>query len=755
MILERMMKKIIFVIKMLLIVSEDATRTRRNIKLPKLDALMSHQTRKRNKILVINLTCVDVTDDNNRLITKAHLNLPSEHLRLLAANPKKSPSLFSIADRTPEQSVCLQQAGKWKEDPYFEQPMWTINGMDYLAGNVVLADVRINEQLLMVKSFHTNNKVHFARCHEVVLSPDMRSTLVHEEHIDVKLDSFKTIAPFDRQDVEHGFVWMLTTKNMVQPLNTKLRNLLLGKHMLKKAIPNAQGSFYKVRISPLIFFTADTSGNISKQFNMYENWSMRCASLSFKERNSWENNHYIGIFKKKDGANGASVIPTLVQDLQKLEQGMVMYSAADYQDVLVVAPLFRIEANSPCHSELCGLLNLSTKYPCRKCYICLQRRGANRLNPRDYYIRNHIRRTRTYYELAAETPDRSRMIQGATEDNKDYPASKLSFKDGGSDSLLALNAFSPDKDTPTEILHTVLLEIAQYLTNDLIKIVANDEELNIISDALDNYKSSEGFSRKFSRQLRHCRSFPGRDYKVLLQVLPVILVSNFSNSTTHIAKIVSNFAKLGKLCSLLFVQEVRDNFDAYVELVKESPDELVFALHHYDRVCTIEDHKGYTAKPKVHFLTHIAEDIQRLGTALNFETEKGEQFNKHIREHIHHTNKVDVSKQLATKFGKQSVMRHIIDDGSWLDEEKKRVQTGDQETGYTLPSMKENMYACLKKRDAFGIRNNMIHQFRVCEATADDTSKNILRAIEEVVMECRNGLHLINLRLTEVANALN
>ncbi|OBZ80256.1 hypothetical protein A0J61_11695 [Choanephora cucurbitarum] len=256
------------------------------------------------------------------------------------------------------------------------------------------------------------------------------------------------------------------------------------------------------------------------------------------------------------------------------------------------------------------------------------------------------------------------MIQGATEDNKDFPASKLFFKDRGSDSLLALNAFSPDKDIPTEILHTVLLRIAQYLTNDLIKIDANDEELNIIADALDNYKFSEGFSRKFSRQLRHCESFLGKDYKILLQVLPVKLVSHFSESTTHIVKIFHCFAKLGKLYSLLFVQEVSDNFDDYIEQVKESSNELVSALHLYDTVCTVQDYKGYTAKPKVHFLTHIAEGIQRFGTASNFETEKSEQFNKHIREHIHHTNKVDVSKQLATKFGKQSVMRHVIDGGS-------------------------------------------------------------------------------------------
>ena len=140
-----------------------------------------------------------------------------------------------------------------------------------------------------------------------------------------------------------------------------------------------------------------------------------------------------------------------------------MYSAADNQHVLVIAPLFWIEADSPCHSQLCCLLNPSTKFSCVKCYICLQRRGVSRLEPRDYYIRDHIRRTRTLYELTAETPNRSRMIQDATEDNKDYLATKLSFKDRGSDSLLTLDAFSPDKDTPTEILHTVLLGIAQYL----------------------------------------------------------------------------------------------------------------------------------------------------------------------------------------------------------------------------------------------------------------------------------------------------
>ena len=115
----------------------------------------------------------------------------------------------------------------------------------------------------------------------------------------------------------------------------------------------------------------------------------------------------------------------------------------------------------------------------------------------------------------------------------------------------------------------------------------------------------------------------------------------------------------------------------------------------------------------------------------------------------------------------------------------------NNETGYILLAAKESMYACFKRKDAFGvesllvgqIRNSMIHQFSVCEATTEDMAKNVLRAyecynaynIEEVTLECvlnmhtqHNGFHLINLSkfgtywffynkigLTQVANALN
>ncbi|KAL0073092.1 hypothetical protein F4703DRAFT_1724392, partial [Phycomyces blakesleeanus] len=66
-------------------------------------------------------------------------------------------------------------------------------------------------------------------------------------------------------------------------------------------------------------------------------------------------------------------------------------------------------------------------------------------------------------------------------------------------------------------------------------------------------------------------------------------------------------------------------------------------------------------------LTHLPDDLQRFGTALHYETEKGEQFNKHIREHLMHTNRLNTSRDVCLKFAKQAVMRHVIDGGSWMN----------------------------------------------------------------------------------------
>ncbi|KAG1136321.1 hypothetical protein G6F37_012105 [Rhizopus arrhizus] len=131
---------------------------------------------------------------------------------------------------------------------------------------------------------------------------------------------------------------------------------------------------------------------------------------------------------------------------------------------------------------------------------------------------------------------------------------------------------------------------------------------------------------------------------------------------------------LEKLCSLVFVREIESNLDEYVGLVKTSVEELTKALYEFDM--TTNNSKPFSTRPKVHYLHHLHEDIRRFGCALQFETEKGEMFNKFIREQLFHTNRHNPSRNVAIRFGKQELLKHVIDGGSWINKNKKRVQYG-------------------------------------------------------------------------------
>ncbi|KAL0097636.1 hypothetical protein J3Q64DRAFT_1629339 [Phycomyces blakesleeanus] len=244
------------------------------------------------------------------------------------------------------------------------------------------------------------------------------------------------------------------------------------------------------------------------------------------------------------------------------------------------------------------------------------------------------------------------------------PANEISFRDHSTGRLLELQSFDPEKNTPVEILHTILLGVAKYMVIDLVKVVLKNDTATIarLSEFLTDYTRSTGLSRKFTQNLRHSDSFLDRDFKVLLQILPVILIIEFSGNH-ELDLIIPCFVELGQLCSLVFVCQVTSDFDNYIIRVDNAVKHLIKALFDYDKGTKNELHKAYCIKPKVHYLTHLKEDIIRFGPALNYETEKGEQFNKHIRKHLFHKNRQNTSRNVCLKFAKQVALQHVIDGG--------------------------------------------------------------------------------------------
>ncbi|KAI7890759.1 uncharacterized protein EV154DRAFT_481888 [Mucor mucedo] len=664
----RQSKKMIYTMNLLLKLKDNAVEDNRSFELPALDNLWNFQSRKGNNIPVFKTDTETTTgkafnklqNKDEMVERKIFLNLPSEHIRLTTLNPTKASKITKLSDHTTDQSLDLHQGKKWKENPSFQHPMVTEIGKDYWFGDFVYLR---NKDLFLVKSFHTKIQIRLAAGYRVLEQDDFFgiSTITMEI-------PWLQLGGHYESNVCGSKCFSLDGDG--QGLDYLHQSLVLSKSPLKRNKCDSNGNivqnqYYKV-----------------KQYNPYESWFMNSAGLLFEDRSKRENACFIWTAPKTDGINALNIIPFIVDDLKVLEKGVLMYSAEEKEMVLVTAPLMCIMADNPAHSDICGILGMTTVFPCRKCYFRNIKKRKNEIyavTP-EQLLAKYIVRTKDDYVLAL---DHNAVIANAEE----FPvgAKLLSYRNlDGSERLLELASYNPAEDTPVEILHTILLDIGRYLVNHLIKVTIfkNKSVMTILITAVNRYEFCKNYSRNFSRQLKHFGSFLGRDYKQLLQILPLIISQLFADRVRD-AKIIElnkPLSKLGELCSLVFVRRVHMGFNKYVNDVHEVIHELTKRIHAFD--LAISNPTPYSCKPKMHLLHHLRDDLINFGCALHYETEKGEQFNKCLREHLFHTNRKDTSKSLALKVGKQELLRHIVDGGSWVSKDIKRVQYGSKLKNY-------------------------------------------------------------------------
>lgn len=125
------------------------------------------------------------------------------------------------------------------------------------------------------------------------------------------------------------------------------------------------------------------------------------------------------------------------------------------------------------------------------------------------------------------------------------------------------------------------------------------------------------------------------------------------------------------------MEEITAYFSKYKTLLQVKVQELTTSINAFDDALSGHTNGRISNKPNLHLLHHLLEDIERFATAIHFETEKGEQFNKFTREHIFHTNRKLPSRDVLVPFGQQFMLRHIVDGGSWTAKSGERIQAGN------------------------------------------------------------------------------
>ncbi|KAI9032763.1 hypothetical protein CLU79DRAFT_162200 [Phycomyces nitens] len=463
------------------------------------------------------------------------------------------------------------------------------------------------------------------------------------------------------------------------------------------------GSLMKVAVAPLTIFIDDTSGNLSKQYNMFDSYVMTPAAMSFDSRGSKNNVYFICTANKNPTA--VDMLPALVDDLVELEHGIEMYSVAHKDYVLVTAPLLLMQGDNHRQSQLSMHGGSGARRCCRMCLYpkisnpnrplrsnaSEESRAAHLTRPKVLLLqinhRNYHRRT---------NGDLCRLANSTDSTFKQQMVKDFSFCDNGGKESLRLKPFDPTQDTPIELLHTVPLEVVKFLVVFLWKTALKTlENKTRLQQGLDRYSKCKPYSRAFRSLMKHSGSSVGRNFKQLAQILPVVLRNSLVFEDESVLGYATKcFEAVGRLSSLLHMRSMRGNLEYYLSCVKKFANDTSDACLKLDNFCIRLNIPPplVSTQQKTHFMHHFVDNIHRFGLALHFETEHGEQFNKFIREKILLTNRHNAAKDVAFAFAKQFVIRHLISGGSFLVKIKDPNVQGAfkwvrSEVGYDIRSL--------------------------------------------------------------------
>ncbi|KAJ7073776.1 hypothetical protein C8F01DRAFT_1271598 [Mycena amicta] len=195
--------------------------------------------------------------------------------------------------------------------------------------------------------------------------------------------------------------------------------------------------------------------------------------------------------------------------------------------------------------------------------------------------------------------------------------------------LLDFSGLDPNRDTPVEILHTILLGIIKYVWH-LLHTSWSSSQQDLFAVRLQS-TDTDGLTIppiRAAYMMQYRNGLIGKHFKALMQTM-----------VFHMHEITSpeQFALVKAVCALgplLWVSEI-DNMEQYTM--------------------------------KIHLLPHIIEDAVRFGPPIRNSTEVFEGYNAVFRMCSILSNHQAPSRDIALKFASMDRVKHILSRGYWKD----------------------------------------------------------------------------------------
>ncbi|KAJ7767878.1 hypothetical protein DFH07DRAFT_866840 [Mycena maculata] len=425
---------------------------------------------------------------------------------------------------------------------------------------------------------------------------------VYADAFSVKFDDQKEVTVIDRKTV---FISVSDLRNNYLDLQDQgkvpkwsAQTAAAGHH---ERMPNPKRAIAKGR--PLYhsfvdYFGDNVSGNRSKLWNKHWNAYMTHRNLPRKLLQQEFHVHFVST------SPNASISEQYREFKSTVESTHT--EPVEVQDDSGDSTCFCIYVNggpsdNPMQSEVSGHIGGKGNRFCRKC----EAGGTQKEKSTDEGT------PRTKEKIMAELEKQVKLAcAGVMQPIKDSQT-LTGIKDIA---FLTTDGFDPTKDTPVEILHTILLGVVKYIW--------------------------------------HAGSLIGRQFKTIAQT-----------NVFHVYDLITDhqfmaWKATGELAALLWVPEIRN--------LAEYRRDLKVAVANVLDVFSLIDPSKIITKIKLHLLAHIDSDAVEIGPLVGVATEIFESFNAIFRYCSILSNHLAPSRDIAIQLGDQKGLKHRLTAGRWF-----------------------------------------------------------------------------------------
>ncbi|KAJ7780397.1 hypothetical protein B0H14DRAFT_3095767 [Mycena olivaceomarginata] len=397
----------------------------------------------------------------------------------------------------------------------------------------------------------------------------------------------------------------------------------------------------------------DVSGNKSKQYNKHINMYLANSNLPGRLLQQEYFVRFFSAIKEQIVATHTEPIPC--------------YNAETKRNCRVILRAPSLPADNPQQSEEASHMGGNANCGCRRCKAGGPHEKPSRTNRLAMYgVEAPITRLQTATGVKDKVAQywidillqKSREMKsnspGRTADSiKEELETWLSEQPGDKvNPLLDIAGLDPNRDTPVEILHTILLGIVKYVWYTLHSGWSEAQrDLFVIRLQSTDIGGLTIPPIRTAYMMQYRNGLIGKHFKTLMQTMLFHVHDLVSPELFTLVKAVS------ELGAMLWVHEI-DNIAKYA-------DDLTILIGNVLDVFGDQDPAKILVKIKLHLLPHIVEDAVRFGPPIRNATEVFECFNAIFRLCSILSNHQAPSRDIALKFAGMDRMKHIVSGGFW------------------------------------------------------------------------------------------